>query len=56
VDSISDDELFMGDLKLRTPDITDEELLNALDAAKANPELFEKQIQGLRTEYKGLED
>ena len=56
VDSISDDELFMGDLKLRTPDITDEELLNALDAAKANPELFEKQIQGLRTEYQGLED
>ena len=56
IDSLSDDDLFMGDLKLRTPDITDEELLAALDQAKQNPELYSKQIAGIRQEYKALED
>ena len=56
IDSLTDDELFMGDLQIRTPDITDEELLDALNKAKENPELFAKQIQGLRAEYKDLED
>jgi len=32
----------MIDLAARTPDITDEELLNSLDAAKQNPDLFLK--------------
>lgn len=56
IDSLSDDDLFMGDLKLRTPDITDEELVAALDQAKQNPELYAKQIAGIRQEYKNLED
>lgn len=56
IDQLSDDELFIGDLQIRTPDITDDELLDALQKAKENPELFNKQIQGLRQEYKDLED
>lgn len=56
IDSLTDDDLFMGDLKLRTPDITDEELVAALDQAKQNPELYAKQIAGIRQEYKALED
>lgn len=56
VDGISDDELYMLDLKARTPDITDEELISALDAAKQNEDLYNKQVQGIRQEYKDLED
>ena len=56
IDSLTDDELFIGDLQIRTPDITDEELLDALNKAKENPELFNKQVNGLRKEYKALED
>ena len=56
VDEFTDDDLYMADLKLRTPDITDEELLGALETAKANPDLFTKQINGLREEYKALEE
>lgn len=56
VDDISDDELFMLDLQTKIDDISDEELMNALENAKANSTLYEKQIQGLRNEYKRLED
>ena len=56
VDDLSDDELFMLDLQTKIEDITDEELLQALESAKANTELYEKQVNGLRNEYKALED
>lgn len=56
VDDMTDEDLYMADLKLRTPDITDEELLSALDTAKSNEQLFAKQVAGLRQEYKELED
>ena len=56
VDGISDDDLYIIDLAARTPGITDDELLNALDAAKQNPELFAKQMSGIRQEYKELEE
>lgn len=56
IDSLTDEELFLGDLQIRTPEITEEELLDALNKAKENPELFEKQIAGLRNEYQALED
>lgn len=55
VDDYSDDELYMLDLQTKVEDITDEELQDALQAAKSNPTLFEKQIQGIRNEYKKLE-
>ena len=56
VDEFTDDDLYVADLKIRTPNITDEELTQALETAKSNPELFAKQIEGLREEYKALED
>ena len=58
VDNMSDDELFCIDLldKIGSDNITDEELQQALDSAKANPNLFDKQVASLRVYYKDLED
>lgn len=58
VDSMSDDELFCLDLldKVGSDNITDEELQQALDNAKANENLFKKQVASLRVYYKDLED
>jgi hypothetical protein len=58
VDNMSDDELFCIDLldKVGSENITDEELQQALDSAKANPNLFSRQVASLRVYYKGLED
>jgi hypothetical protein len=55
---MSDDELFCIDLldKIGSENITDEELQEALDAAKANPNLFSKQVASLRVYYKDLEE
>ena len=55
VDDFNDDELFIYDMKARVPDMTEEELAESLQAAQANPQAFEKQIAGLREEYKRLE-
>jgi hypothetical protein len=58
VDTMSDDELFCIDLldKIGSENITDEELQQALDSAKANEALYNKQVASLRVYYKGLED
>ena len=56
VDNISDDELFKIDLKNRIPDITIEQLEGALEQAKTNEELYQKQVKGIRDEYKQFED
>ena len=56
VDDYSDDELFLADFLSRMGDITDEEAQQALETAKANEELYNKQIQALRKEYKDIED
>ena len=56
IDDISDDDLFAYDLKARSEDLTDDEILQALERAKENPELYAKQISGIRQEYKKLED
>lgn len=58
VDNLSDDELFALDLLERVGEenVTDEELQEALTAAKANETLYAKQIEGLRSSYKHLED
>lgn len=58
VDSMSDDELFCIDLldKIGSENITDEELQQALDTAKANENLYKKQVASLRVYYKDLED
>ena len=58
VDNMSDDELFCLDLldKIGSDNITDEELQAALDAAKANENLYSKQVASLRVYYKDLEE
>lgn len=56
IDDYTDDELYLLDLKNRTPDFTDEELILALETEKINESLFSKKITGLRKEYKSLEE
>ena len=58
VDSMSDDELFCIDLldKVGADNITDEELQQALENAKKNESLYNKQVASLRVYYKDLED
>lgn len=56
VDDLSDDELYMLDLQTRIEGITDEQLQNSLAKAKEDEDLFNKQIAGIRDEYKRLED
>ena len=57
VDSMNDDELFCLDLldKVGSENISDEELQQALDNAKANESLYNKQVASLRVYYKDLE-
>lgn len=54
-DELTDDELFILDLQYRSPDMTEEEINNALAVAKSNEDLFNKQISGIRNYYKSLE-
>lgn len=56
VDDYTDDELFLYDMQARMPDMTDEELTEALENAKANESVFKKQVNGIRNEYKQLEN
>lgn len=56
VERLTDEDLYALDLQSRVPDMTDEEVAIALEHEKANPELFGKKMQGIRAEYKALED
>lgn len=56
IDQLSDDELFILDLQSRIEDITDEEATIALDKAKQDENLFQKQVKGIREEYKRIEE
>lgn len=55
IDNLTDDELFILDLQSRIEEISDEEAKVALEKQKENPELFSKQMQGIRQEYKAKE-
>lgn len=55
VDDLTDDDLFLLDLKSRVPDVDDETAAAALDSAKQNESLFSKQVQGIRQEYQQKE-
>ncbi len=55
VDELSDEELFVTDFIARTG-VTEEEAFEALDRAKANEDLFNKQIGAIRSEYKKSEE
>lgn len=56
VERLTNEDLYALDLQSRVPDMTDEEVAIALEHEKTNPELFEKKMQGIRSEYKALED
>lgn len=56
VDDLTDEELYVLDLQARVNDITDEELQEALERAKSNEDLFQKEVAGLREDYKRMED
>lgn len=56
IDDLSDDELFLLDLESRVGELTDEVAAQALSNAKQNEDLFNKQIEGIRKEYKERED
>lgn len=55
IDSLSNEELFLADLKSKIPDITDEEALAKLDSEKLNEDLFTKEVGGLREHYRQME-
>lgn len=56
VDDLTDEELYVLDLQARVKNITEDELTTALDRATSDPDLFAKEIAGIREEYKQLED
>ena len=58
IDQYSDEDLFVTDLitRMGRENITDDEAREALDRAKANEELFKKQADAIRNEYKKMED
>ena len=56
VDELTDDDLFVLDLQARVEGITEEQLAKSLENAKQDEDLFKKQMEGIRKEYKDLED
>lgn len=56
IDDLSDDELFLLDLESRVGEISDDMAAQALASAKQNEELYQKQVEGIRKEYKERED
>ena len=56
IDDYTDEELYVSDLKLRFPDLTDEELNDKLENAKLNEDVFNKEVAGLRSFYKAEEE
>lgn len=56
IDDLSDDELFLLDLESRVGELSDDVAAEALTNAKQNEELFKKQVEGIRKEYKERED
>lgn len=53
IDSLSDEDLYAYDIirKVGNDNITDEELDQAIESAKANETLFKKTVDGLRAQY-----
>ena len=56
VDDFTDDQLFLLDLESRVGEISEDVAAQALANAKQNEELFKKQVDGIRKEYKERED
>ena len=56
IDEYSDDELYLADLKSKYPSFTDEELISKLNIAKSDENLFGKEVEMLRENYKAQEE
>ena len=56
VDDLSDDEVYLLDLEDRVGELSDDEAAQALAVAKQNEQLFQKQVEGIRKEYKEREE
>lgn len=57
IDELSDDEVYLLDLESRVGELTDEQAVQALNLAKQqSDDLYQKQIDGIRKEYKERED
>ena len=57
IDELSDDEVYLLDLESRVGELTEEQAAQALNIAKQqSEELYQKQIEGIRKEYKERED
>lgn len=56
VEDLSDDDVYALDLMYKVEDISDAEIDSALEAAKQNPELFKKTVDGLRKEFIKLQE
>ena len=57
IDDLSDDELYLLDLESRVGELSDDEAAQALNIAKQqSEELYKKQVDGIRKEYKERED
>lgn len=56
IDQYTNEELYLSDLHLHYPQLTEEELLNELENAQQNEELFNKKVDALRASYKEQED
>lgn len=57
IDDLSDDEIYLLDLESRVGELSDEEAAQALAIAKQqSEELYKKQVEGIRKEYKERED
>lgn len=55
VDELSDDDLYMSDYHSKVPSATEEEVAAALEAAKMNPQVFDRTIKGMRETYRNQE-
>ena len=56
IDDLTDDELYILDLTSKVQDLSEQQASEALDRAKQDEDLYNKQVNGLRSEYKALED
>ena len=56
VDGMTDDELFIADLKANVPELTDDEALEQLNLEKQNEALFNKKMSGMRASYQQREE
>lgn len=53
---MTDDELFIADLKANVPELTDDEALEQLNLEKQNEALFNKKMSGMRASYQQREE